>query len=83
MPITENTHNQQTIKAMKKNENGADPEVNKIVPCGKKVGKNVSCATQSWYGACYAKQNINLVCPYTTSLANLIELSNFYSTWNH
>ena len=33
---------------MKKNENGTDPEVNKIVSCGKKVEKkNVSCATKS------------------------------------
>ena len=47
--ITENTRNKQTIKEKdsEKNEKRTDPEVNKIVPCGKKWKKNVSCATQS------------------------------------
>ena len=39
--ITENTRNKQTIKEkdLEKNEKGIDPEVNKIVPCGKKWKK--------------------------------------------
>ena len=47
--ITENTRNKQTIKEKdsEKNEKEIDPEVNKIVPCGKKWEKNVSWATQS------------------------------------
>ena len=47
--ITENIRNKQTIKEkdLGKNKKGIDPEVNKIVSCGKKVEKNVSCTTQS------------------------------------
>ena len=41
MLITENTRNKQTIKEKDyaKNKKGTDPEVHKIVSCGKKSGK--------------------------------------------
>ena len=32
---------------LRKNKKGIDPKVNKIVSYGKKVERNVSCATQS------------------------------------
>ena len=45
--ITENNRNKETIKEkiLRKNKKGIDPEINKIVSCGKS-GKNISCATQ-------------------------------------
>ena len=64
--ITENTHNKQTIKekARGKNKEGIDPEVNKIVSYGQKWEKMFHALHKVDMRTCYAKQKINLACPY-------------------
>ena len=67
MLITENARNKQTIneKEKRKYKKGIDPEVNKIVSCGKKWEKIFHALQKIDMRTCYAKQKINLACPKT------------------
>ena len=64
--ITDNTRNKQTIKEKDqgKNKKGIDPEVNKIVSCGKKCKKMFHALHKVDMRACYAKQKVILARPY-------------------
>ena len=54
-----------------------DPEVNKIISCGKKQKKMFHALHKADMHTCYSKQKINLACPDTGQTLDYIITSHY------